>query len=53
MDISGQQREIFHIDGDNICYAGTFFCHAGPRSVKLSELGPETSDVRSCPVSAP
>ena len=38
MALAGQQRELFYVDGENICYAGTFFCHAGPRVVKASDV---------------
>ena len=33
---SGQMRELSCIDGDDICYAGTFLCHAGP-SIRITE----------------
>ncbi|EJF56182.1 hypothetical protein DICSQDRAFT_141442 [Dichomitus squalens LYAD-421 SS1] len=36
---AGQQRDLLYVDGGDISYAGTFFCHGGPRAVKLAELG--------------
>ena len=42
---AGQQRELLYIDGDNISYAGTFFCHAGPRAVKLADVGETVDEV--------
>ncbi|RDX47532.1 hypothetical protein OH76DRAFT_1484663 [Lentinus brumalis] len=41
----GQQRELFYVDAGNICYAGTFLCHAGPRSVKAAVLAVDTESV--------
>lgn len=44
--LAGQQRELFYVDADSIIYAGTFFCHAGPRAVKVDEAVDE-ADVSS------
>ncbi|KAI0753478.1 hypothetical protein C8Q80DRAFT_1267870 [Daedaleopsis nitida] len=42
--LAGQQRELFYFDGDNICYSGTFFCHAGPKSIKVLTLGDDADE---------
>ena len=44
---AGQQRELLYLDGGNIRYAGTFFCHAGPEGVKIPDLGDDIDEVRS------
>nr|VWO99810.1 Fusaric acid biosynthesis protein 2 [Ganoderma boninense] len=42
--LAGQQRELFYIDGENISYAGTFICHAGPKGANVSALGDTLDD---------
>ena len=44
--LAGQQREVFYVDGENISYAGTFICHAGPRGVNAAKMGGPINDVR-------
>ena len=44
-ELAGQQRDLFYADGDSISYAGTFVYHSGPRSVKLTELSTEITEV--------
>ena len=39
--IAGQQRELFYVHDENICYAGTFFCHSGPIYVRVGEIDME------------
>ncbi|KAH9925938.1 uncharacterized protein BXZ73DRAFT_103104 [Epithele typhae] len=34
----GQQRDLFYLHNGSVCYAGTFICHSGPRSVSLSHM---------------
>ncbi|KAM5545054.1 hypothetical protein V8D89_001165 [Ganoderma adspersum] len=35
---AGQQREVFYLDGENISYAGTFICHAGPKAANVGKI---------------
>ncbi|RPD71998.1 hypothetical protein L226DRAFT_573371 [Lentinus tigrinus ALCF2SS1-7] len=42
VSLAGQQRELLYVEDGNICYAGTFLCHAGPQSVKVEELGDDS-----------
>ncbi|RPD57327.1 hypothetical protein L227DRAFT_228767 [Lentinus tigrinus ALCF2SS1-6] len=44
VSLAGQQRELLYVEDGNICYAGTFLCHAGPQSVKVEELGDDVDE---------
>ncbi|KAI0628378.1 hypothetical protein C8Q77DRAFT_452924 [Trametes polyzona] len=40
-----QKREVFFEDDGEIMYAGTYLCHSGPSSLKVSELGDIKSEI--------
>ncbi|KAI0710324.1 hypothetical protein C8T65DRAFT_648570 [Cerioporus squamosus] len=43
--LAGEQRELFYVEGEDICYAGTFLCHAGPRSLKVADLAVDSQSL--------
>ena len=44
--LAGQQRELLYVNDGNICYGGTFLCHAGPHSIKVEDFGGDIDEVR-------